>query len=292
MRKGSSAVVVVGRNSLRKDGIAEILRSANFGVVSSVTCADDLCAGRFLRRQLLFLIIHTGDDFGAAGEQIELLRSRYPHARVAVVADRYRLNELATAFRAGVNGYFVDVTSCGIFIKSLELVMMGEAIFPPAFLSFALDPVGEGEHHGHADTHDGYKSAMATPEDRIAPRLSPREKSILRCLIEGDSNKRIARKINIAEATVKVHIKAILRKIGVHNRTQAAIWGMNNGSPRRPAHNTPPNLSSQAGKLLPLGDPPEAKWIETMNRFELIQADGHVPKEINQNAAELIRPFK
>jgi two-component system nitrate/nitrite response regulator NarL len=48
-------------------------------------------------------------------------------------------------------------------------------------------------------------------------------------LIEGDSNKVIARKIDIAEATVKVHIKAILRKIHVQNRTQAAIWAMSNG---------------------------------------------------------------
>jgi two-component system nitrate/nitrite response regulator NarL len=52
----------------------------------------------------------------------------------------------------------------------------------------------------------------------------------LRCLIEGDSNKAIARKNDIAEATVKVHVKAILRKIRVSNRTQAAIWAMNNDS--------------------------------------------------------------
>ena len=61
------------------------------------------------------------------------------------------------------------------------------------------------------------------------PRLSARQQSILRCLIQGDSNKTIARKMAIAEATVKVHVKAILRKIRVHNRTQAAIWAMSTG---------------------------------------------------------------
>src|SRR4030088_2616482 len=71
---------------------------------------------------------------------------------------------------------------------------------------------------------------LARTEDTIAPQLSPREKSILHCLSEGDSNKCIARKIDIAEATVKAHVKAILRKIRVQNRTQAAIWGMNNGA--------------------------------------------------------------
>ena len=67
-------------------------------------------------------------------------------------------------------------------------------------------------------------------KNSIVHLLSPREKLILRCIIEGDSNKCIARKIDIAEATVKVHVKAILRKIGVQNRTQAAIWGINHGS--------------------------------------------------------------
>jgi two-component system nitrate/nitrite response regulator NarL len=47
-------------------------------------------------------------------------------------------------------------------------------------------------------------------------------------LINGESNKTIARKIEIAEATVKVHVRTILRKIRVHNRTQAAVWALNN----------------------------------------------------------------
>ncbi|MBN8977780.1 MAG: hypothetical protein J0I08_15000, partial [Rhizobiales bacterium] len=54
--------------------------------------------------------------------------------------------------------------------------------------------------------------------------------------VKGNSNKGIARKIDIAEATVKVHVKAILRKIRVQNRTQAAIWGMNNVLPVQPAN--------------------------------------------------------
>jgi two-component system nitrate/nitrite response regulator NarL len=61
-------------------------------------------------------------------------------------------------------------------------------------------------------------------EDQPPKGLSVRETVILRCLMEGDSNKLIARKFDITEATVKVHVKAILRKIRAKNRTQAAIW--------------------------------------------------------------------
>jgi two-component system, NarL family, nitrate/nitrite response regulator NarL len=59
--------------------------------------------------------------------------------------------------------------------------------------------------------------------------LSPREQEILQALVTGASNKLIAIKLGITEATVKVHLKTLLRKIDVSNRTQAAIWAMNNG---------------------------------------------------------------
>jgi two-component system nitrate/nitrite response regulator NarL len=223
---------------LRKDGLIQFLRSADFGTVTSVTSADDLCASRIQSGQVLYVIVHTGDDFEAAVEQIEPLRSRHSDGRVVMVADRYCLNGSTAAFRAGANGYFVDVTSPDVFIKSIELVMMGETVFPPAFLPFA-DPKREHNNEGS----DDHNRVAVTPDKQIAPQLSPREKLILRCLVEGDSNKRIARRINIAEGTVKVHIKAILRKIGVRNRTQAAIWGMNDRS-LPGAQNKLPNLSS------------------------------------------------
>jgi two-component system nitrate/nitrite response regulator NarL len=166
------------------------------------------------------------------------------------VADQYRLGELISAFRAGANGYFVDIMTCDVFTKSMELVIMGETIFPPAFLSFVLDP--EGALLGEAAPRGENNQAMPIrTKDTFAPQLSTREKLILRCLIEGDSNKCIARKINIAEATVKVHVKAILRKIRVQNRTQAAIWGMNNETLTRPANDSSPPSTSNLGKQLP-----------------------------------------
>ena len=73
----------------------------------------------------------------------------------------------------------------------------------------------------------GATTAGATPAARNG--LSQREVQILRCLLNGDSNKMIANHLNITEATVKVHLKSLLRKINASNRTQAAIWALNNG---------------------------------------------------------------
>lgn len=164
------------------------------------------------------------------------------------MVNRYRLDELVAAVRVGVNGYFVDATSCDVFVKSLELVMMGETVFPPAVLPFAL----VDEHHvSNRGSSVVGSCAMPTAEDSIDPRLSPRQRSILSCLIDGDSNKCIARRIDIAEATVKVHIKAILRKIQVENRTQAAIWGINHALSAGAPNTSLAPLSTPANDELP-----------------------------------------
>jgi DNA-binding NarL/FixJ family response regulator len=230
-RKHFLPVILIGKSILLREGLAGILRAGNFRIIASVSSADELPPGKSTPHPL-FLIVHTGNDFVSAIEQIELFRSRHPDGRIAIVADHYRPRDLTSAFRAGANGYFVHAITCDRFVKSVELVMLGETIFPPAFLSFILDP-STGSIAGAANDPSSVQSGepiLLATEDAAAPLLSPREKLILQCLIEGHSNKCIARKMDIAEATVKVHVKAILRKIRVRNRTQAAIWAMNNGS--------------------------------------------------------------
>ena len=233
LRQFSFAVILVGKSILLTEGLAKILRAANFRIVASVSSADDLRPSKAKLHLPLYLIVHTGDDFDIALEQIALFRNLRPDARIAIVADQYRMNELVSAFHSGVNGYFVNGITCDRFIRSIELVMMGETIFPSAFLSFIIDANRPHLVEAAASDRNGEKIAFST-EDTTAHLLSPREKVILRCITEGASNKHIARKIDIAEGTVKVHLKAILRKIGVKNRTQAAVWGLNNGSRTQP----------------------------------------------------------
>ena len=200
LRQPSFAVILVGKSILLWEGLARILRAANFRIQASVCSADDLRPSKAKLHLPLYLIVHTGDDFDIALEQIALFRNRRPDARIAIVADHYRLNELTSAFRAGANGYFVSVTSCDRFIRSVELVMMGETIFPPAFLSFIIDANRPHLVEAAASDRNGEKIAFST-EDTTVPLLSPREKVILRCITEGASNKHIARKIDSAEAT-------------------------------------------------------------------------------------------
>src|SRR6185312_9668259 len=138
-------------------------------------------------------------------------------------------------------------STCETFIKSIELVMLGATFLPPEILTLMshrqdrTSRVADDADDGHADDddegvengglveiNDEANKPVSLAEGSDAPRLSARQQSILRCLVQGGSNKTIARKMAMAEATVKVHVKAIFRKIQVRNRTQAAIWAMSN----------------------------------------------------------------
>lgn len=161
-RQPSIATILIGKRALIREGIARILGAANFRISASVSCADDLPPGQPGSNQLLFLVVHTGDDFNVALEQIELLRDRHPAGRIAIVADYYRRDELVSAFQAGANGCFFDITTCDVFIKSIELMMMGETIFPRAFLSSELDP--KSDQIDKAVPRKGYRPCSPGPK--------------------------------------------------------------------------------------------------------------------------------
>jgi len=94
-----------------------------------------------------------------------------------------------------------------------DLVLLGEKVFPTSLAALLIS--------GPVD------NVVEMPGGRRG--LSERENQILRSLLKGESNKMIANRLGITEATVKVHLKTVLRKIGAANRTQAAIWALNNG---------------------------------------------------------------
>jgi DNA-binding NarL/FixJ family response regulator len=245
-RRHSFAIVLIGKRGLLREGVARILRSASFSVAASVSCAADFFSSKVQPHHPLFLIVRTAEDFDVVAEQIELLRRSNMGGRIAIVADRYRQEEVVSAFRTGANGYFGEVMTSDVFIKSVELVMMGETVIPAAFLPCVLSP--ECEPQDQAGRCDANEMLIATPRDTIAPQLSPRETAILRCLGDGDSNKAIARKFHITDGTVKGHVKAILRKIRVQNRTQAAIWEVHN---RSLTCTHPPLQAADAGSQMP-----------------------------------------
>ena len=198
-------------NRLFRDGLRYLLAGTRFAVAAEFATVEQALAHGGAAPGLLI----TGQATPKAGE-LRGLRETYPAARIVVLADHLTLEALHDALGAGVDGFLVKTVSPEALVQSLRLVLMGEKVFP---------------------TH---LAALLTQVDAPVPRgplrgLSPREQEILLALVTGASNKLIANRLGITEATVKVHLKALLRKLEVTNRTQAAIWAMNHGLGATPA---------------------------------------------------------
>jgi DNA-binding NarL/FixJ family response regulator len=221
------ATIVVEPSIFIREGLVRVLGAARFRIVASADCIEDLALESLPQHGSMLLIVGTGENPHAAIRQIELFRKWYPAGRIAVVGGSWELSDIVSVFRTGANACFVELGACDILIKTLELVMLGETVLPSSMLlpyilessNTPIEPLA-AENVGVSTHIDGGD----------APHLSARQKCILRYLAEGHSNKLIARKIDVSEATVKAHIKAILRKIRVLNRTQAAMWAISHGS--------------------------------------------------------------
>lgn len=144
-------------------------------------------------------------------------RRLLPDMPLVVLSDGDSHEEVALAIRSGAQGYISTRSDPAIMLHALEFVAAGGCVFPPE----ALLPCGTSATRGDAAAVAG----RAIDADRKVGRdgLTQRQYDVLALLREGQSNKRIARALGLQEATVKVHVRQIMRRLGVANRTQAAL---------------------------------------------------------------------
>jgi two-component system, NarL family, nitrate/nitrite response regulator NarL len=163
----------------------------------------------------LFILDNSTTDH--LESELEALNTSFPKSRKVVLSDQFDLEEVVDAFKYGVDGYIVKEISLEALMKSLRLVAMGEKVMPSQL----------AQHLSSMEEKAQVPQFARNPD--VTRILSEREITTLRYLLVGHANKVIARRLEISEATVKVYVKAILRKLRVSNRTQAAIWAFNNG---------------------------------------------------------------
>jgi two-component system nitrate/nitrite response regulator NarL len=161
---------------------------------------------------ILFDVHDAGNNFK---DGLTNLRAAAPAARLVILTDSIRANRLSDALAAGADGYLVEDLSADALQLSLRLVLLGEKVFPTDL--------------AHLLTNGRIQPRSVTTALDKCAGLSERERQILCCLLNGASNKHIANQLDISEGTVKVHLKAVLKKIRVQNRTQAAIWALRHG---------------------------------------------------------------
>lgn len=138
-------------------------------------------------------------------EAMRELRSRVPGARVVVLTSFLDEERLLPALRAGAAGYLLKNIEPRELARSIRLAAAGEALIDPAVAARLVDALGDERPAEHGE-------------------LTPREQEVLDLIGRGYANKRIALELGIAEKTVKTHVSHVLAKLGVSDRTQAALY--------------------------------------------------------------------
>jgi two-component system, NarL family, response regulator LiaR len=153
------------------------------------------------------LVMPRLDGVGAMRE----LRRRLPAARVIVLTSFVEDERLLPAIQAGAAGYLLKNVAPAELARAVRAAYAGEALIDPVVAARLVD-------------------AIAQPPVEAAPeRLTAREREVLALIARGFSNKRIARELGIAEKTVKTHVGHVLAKLGVTDRTQAAVHAVRAG---------------------------------------------------------------
>jgi DNA-binding NarL/FixJ family response regulator len=153
---------------------------------------------------LLDLVMPKLDGVGA------LARLREGRARVLVLTSFGDDDKLFAALRAGAAGYLLKDVEPAELVKAIRSAHAGQSPLSPAIATRVVEEVAHG--------------AAPAPGE-----LTPRELDVLALIARGRSNKLIARELGVAEKTVKTHVSHILAKLGVSDRTQAALYAVRQG---------------------------------------------------------------
>ena len=259
--------VLVIENRLLRDGLKEMMQKSRISVIGEAPDLSEIVAAMPMQPDPELVICHiAADQSPEAGlELVYGLRQAFPQAKLVVLADACTRSLLSSFVGADVNAILLTSISSEMLQRSLDLVMFDHRLFPAEIMTLITDtalaklplhpaPVGQaimaenGTLAGRV--HNGRAAALrddgSLPQSR--PVLSRREHQIIDCLVGGLPNKSIARELNITEATVKVYVKGLLRKIKVSNRTQVAIWALQQSHPLG-ADNAEPALDNLAAPV-------------------------------------------
>ncbi len=145
------------------------------------------------------------------------VRDTFPDILVAIVSNSRRRQDILTALDSGAHGYVPKGMGVEDLTKALRTILDG-TIYVPLLLSrvSSVDPDDAGGQFPETDRR-------AAPE--VLARLTPRQRDVLELLVKGQSNKEIARSLDLGEGTVKIHLAALFRNLAVRNRATAAVAG-------------------------------------------------------------------
>jgi two-component system nitrate/nitrite response regulator NarL len=222
-------VLLIDDHALVRRGIEELLQSRGIQVVASVGSGEEgVQRARDLPADLILLDVKMPGMNGI--ETLKRLRAGGVRAPVVMLTMSREDADLGAALRAGAQGYLLKDIEPEDLVPALEAALQGGNVV-------ARELVGSLARIVRGDA-----GPPPAPPRPAAPftELTPRELEILECIADGSSNKMIARALQITDGTVKLHVKAILRKLGMRSRVEAAVIAVEHGLGRNRRKAQPP----------------------------------------------------
>jgi DNA-binding NarL/FixJ family response regulator len=212
-------LLVADDHTLFRDGLVNLLEAAGFAAISQVGHgAAAVTEALALRPDVVLVDMDMADMSGL--EVLRRIRAQWPEAQVVLLTDAEDDAELLEVIDAGARGYLSKSLNAEEFIRMLHGLGRGEAALTRHTTGRLLNALS---HANRRTSHD----------------LTEREVELLRLIVEGCSNRHIAQALQVSENTVKYHIKNILQKLAVHNRTEAATHALRVGLVRSTTHVAP-----------------------------------------------------
>ena len=254
------ATIIIEPRLLVREALELLMGSHSYRVVCGFGSIADIAESPIVADGPELVILGTQSTESAVSGA-DSIRRLWPGSKIILLFDYASPADFQKLLTSQIDGCVPSFVSPNTLVSTLDLVVtrdvrvmvVGDTKRSPYMLAQREEPHRLGTKKDGSQLESAEQAAvpitivgMRQPElpakcasdlnirngdTQCAPKLSEREAQILDGLVKGQANKVIARTCDITEATVKVHMKSILRKIRVRNRTQAAIWALGNGYP-------------------------------------------------------------
>jgi two-component system nitrate/nitrite response regulator NarL len=207
-------ILLVDDHSLFRSGIKLLLqRNPEFEVIGEASDGlEGVKRAKQLKPDVVLLDLNMPGISGL--EALQLIIEDLPDTAVLMLTVSEEAEDLTTALKSGARGYLIKNIEADYLIQSIKRAAAGEAVISEAMIGKLVMQFRSGSHEN------------SSPEKE---RLTPRERETMVCLARGESNKEIARNLNVAESTVKIHVQNILKKLSLTSRVQIAVYAVEHG---------------------------------------------------------------
>lgn len=210
-------VVLGDDHAVFVDALAAVLTGRGCTVTTATTIEATITAVAVRRPEICLIDRHFAggrDGVGAVGD----LRAASPGTKVVILSANGDRDSVTRAMRAGAAGYIHKTRSVAVLTQAIERVLGGEVV-----IEVPAEPGGRRHAAGYSDA------------TRLATYLTARERQCLQLLVAGQDTADMVRSLGVSAATVRTHVQALLTKLGVHSRLEAAAFAVRHGLVDQPA---------------------------------------------------------